>query len=91
MHIPDQLHRLPVEVVSHSFFPNMLPTGEIEGVDPGKESECDQKCTFLAGFGHFFSKKALPAGEIWMFFRGLGDGLVKKSQKPKRSSHPSSD
>ena len=66
----------------------MLPTGEIEGVDPGKEGECDPKCTFLAGFGLFFSeKKRLPAGEIWMFFRGLGDGgqEVTKSQTKHQS------
>ena len=47
-----------LDLVLEPIFPNMLPTGEIDGVDPGKEGECDQNCILLAGFGHNFSKKA---------------------------------
>ena len=45
----------------------MLPTGKIEGMDHGKEGECDQKCMFVAGFGHIFQKNASRWGNLDVF------------------------
>ena len=62
----------------------MLPTGEIEGVDPGQEGEFDQKCTFLAGFGHFFPKKASRWGNFDVFqgsWRWPGQEVTKTETK----------
>ena len=36
---------------------------------PGKEGKCDKKCVFLAGFRDI-SQEILPAGMIWLFFKG---------------------
>ena len=48
--------------------------GKLRGWTPERKANLTKNCTFLAGFGHIFSQKVLPAGEILMFFRGLGDG-----------------